>query len=584
MRFLRILLILIAVFITANARAENFYIDDYDINLKVLQNRTVQVKEAIRVVFTRPSHGIIRSIPQRKSHIYDVAVNEPFTTYHNGDLNIKIGDAERLVSGVKSYLIEYTQQIYDYKPEFYYNLIGTDWGVPIEHVRFQVQMPADVDASKVGLSIGRYGVRGFDGGAEYAVNGSYIWGQTHRVLQPNEGITMRIEVPEGYFDTTDDNKIEKLIWTWLSVLTAVSFFIWYLLGKDEHVTPVVTFHAPAEISPADAELIMTEDVTNKGLVAMIVKLADDGYFKINSDKKKFVLSDFQPYTGDNAIERELLLALQEAGNDGKVSDSDLKNSTEFFTSWEHLICRAGDKPIKRRYYERISLNFLLKVVMWLLMLGTLLLTLFPMTDYQASDKAMPCAMAIMFPYFLIYGLQSKTTLGQKLYGIIFIILFFTPAFFIFLQDFHKENLSLIVFGFCCFVITSTCCREMAKPNVKGRLLKGKLLGLKKFIEVAEKDRLEKMAEENPQYFYKILPYAYVLGVSDTWIKQFEGIAVPPPTWATDQTFNINNFNNLTNSFQSAVLPTTANGGISTSSGGGGGFSGGGFGGGGGSSW
>ena len=125
---------------------------------------------------------------------------------------------------------------------------------------------------------------------------------------------------------------------------------------------------------------------------------------------------------------------------------------------------------------------------------------------------------------------------------------------------------------------------MLKPNWYGRQILGHLLGLKRFIEVAEKKRLEKMVEENPEYFYQILPYAYVLGVSDKWIKQFENIAVPQPEWC-DGTFRFNNFNHLMRNFNAATKPSVANGGIQrSSSSGGGGFSGGGFGGGGGRSW
>ena len=35
----------------------------------------------------------------------------------------------------------------------------------------------------------------------------------------------------------------------------------------------------------------------------------------------------------------------------------------------------------------------------------------------------------------------------------------------------------------------------------------------------------------PDYFYEILPYAYVLGVSDKWLKAYETIAEhSPPRW------------------------------------------------------
>jgi hypothetical protein len=61
---------------------------------------------------------------------------------------------------------------------------------------------------------------------------------------------------------------------------------------------------------------------------------------------------------------------------------------------------------------------------------------------------------------------------------------------------------------------------------------GRVLGLKNFIEKVEKRKLEMMVEDDPQYFYSVLPYAYVMGVSDKWAKQFENIAVEPPSGIT----------------------------------------------------
>ena len=102
--------------------------------------------------------------------------------------------------------------------------------------------------------------------------------------------------------------------------------------------------------------------------------------------------------------------------------------------------------------------------------------------------------------------------------------------------------------------------------------------------MAEKPRLEAMVKDNPNYFYKILPYAFVLGVSDVWINQFKDIVLPPA-----EVFNgrigKRSFNNFTKGVNSSTAPSLENGGITkTSSRGGGGFSGGGFGGGGGGSW
>ena len=127
---------------------------------------------------------------------------------------------------------------------------------------------------------------------------------------------------------------------------------------------------------------------------------------------------------------------------------------------------------------------------------------------------------------------------------------------------------------------------MSKRTEYGSVMLGRIQGFKNFLEMAEKERLEAMVAENPQYFYEILPYTYVLGISDKWMKKFESIAVEPPTWyesSSHSTFNVIMFH----SFMRSTMTSASSAMVSSpnsSGGSGGGFSGGGSGGGGGGSW
>ena len=121
---------------------------------------------------------------------------------------------------------------------------------------------------------------------------------------------------------------------------------------------------------------------------------------------------------------------------------------------------------------------------------------------------------------------------------------------------------------------------------------GKIRGFKRFLETARKEELEILVEENPSYFYDILPYTYVLGVSSKWIKKFETMNLRSPDWYDSaNAFTVSDFgrsiNNAFNTTNSAMSSSPSSSGSSSGGGGGssgGGFSGGGSGGGGGSSW
>ena len=495
------------------AQAENFYIENYEVALQVSKERKVHVKEAITVRFTAPVHGINRDIPTANGEITNIDVSEPFSRfYNNGTLRLRIGDANQLVSGQKVYQIEYNHQLYSNKNEFYYNLIGTGWDVPINKVRFYVKMPDKVEDSKVGLSIGSYGTRGFEGGAEFSVKGAEIWGQTFRTLAPYEGMTLRAEVSDGYFIDATSGRA-NLVWLGLLLCTLFSFLTWYQYGKDEHVTPVVTFNPPEDINSAEAELVMNEKITERGLISLIIKLADEGCFKIRSEKKKFMLCDFKEYNGNNKIERSLFNLLKKQVTDWGITDDELKVSNSFYSGWRNLCRDATGYADRKRFYEKSSMNPLRNFMMFLYIIGTILLTVFTLFNYHFSSTffsaLMPIGVMIIFMLVLVFT--------PKLSSKICFMLFLIPMLLAFGAQFYEEmmpgNLSQAVMGAACIISTIVCYVQMLKPNIEGRLLKGRLLGLKHFIKVAEKKKLEMMVEQNPQYFYKILPYAYILGVS-----------------------------------------------------------------------
>ena len=70
---------------------------------------------------------------------------------------------------------------------------------------------------------------------------------------------------------------------------------------------------------------------------------------------------------------------------------------------------------------------------------------------------------------------------------------------------------------------------------------GYLIGLRDFIETAELERMQMLADDNPNWFYHIMPYAYVFGLSDVWMKKFEQIAVPAPDWYVNTTGRMDAF-------------------------------------------
>ena len=97
-------------------------------------------------------------------------------------------------------------------------------------------------------------------------------------------------------------------------------------------------------------------------------------------------------------------------------------------------------------------------------------------------------------------------------------------------------------------------------------------------------------KQDENYFDKVLPFAIVFNVADTWKDKLKDMDIPPPRWYSGNytTFTtlafMNSLDRSMDQMSSTFYSAPSSSGSSGGSFGGGGSSGGGFGGGGGSSW
>ena len=577
--------LLICIFIAVPAFAENFYITNYNVKIDVDKDKTAHVTENIDVFFTISSHGIFRNIPLKGNTITNISVaSDQFSlSDNNGYKKIKIGDPYRTITGPHSYKISYDYNFLDNKNEFYFNIIGTEWPVEIRRVNFTVNMPEQFDPNKAGLSIGKEGTAGFNGGAQFFVDNNTLSGYTTRTLPAYNGITLRVEVPGGYFNHKT-NYTTLVVISVMVLLTLFSIITWYMVGKDKPVIPVVTFYPPKNYNSAEVELMYKGKATEKGLVSLIFYLANKGYLKISDSMYGFEIEKIKNYNGKNHIEKAFMDALLPSQ---KISQIDLSISRTFYRKCQAIINNINKARDKIFVKDSISPGLIFLMSLYLLGLGAL--TIFSLFCFDIL-RIFSMGFVILFPTIALVVLISFFVSSSKniVSGCFIIIwsagfggvplLMLLPNLVI-----NSATIPAITTGIIGLIISSICLYQLPQRNEFGNRMLGEVLGLKKFIEVAEKHRLEKLLAENPSYVYDVLPYAYVLDVSDKWIKQFESIMKLQPEWYSGNVLNVHSFNTFSNNFSSVTTPSTSNGGVSSSSGGGG-HSGGGGGGGGGGSW
>lgn len=542
-----------------------FFVSTHIVNAEVIKNfsstitvntdSTILVKDNIIYDFEGVErHGIYRTIPlknykNKSTEIKVVSVtDENNNSYNftenisNNELTIKIGDVDKLVSGVKEYDISYQVSnavgYFDKFDEIYWNVTGNEWQVQIENASASVVLPNGV--SLINKSC-YYGQKGENNKCEISESNIFT---VKSLLEIGDGLTIALSFPKGV--VKEPTKFENIISIILDniililpiLVFVIMFLIWRKKGKDPkgYSTIIAQYEPPIEMKPTLVGSLVDEKADFRDITAGIIYLAEQGFIKITKIEKDWIFGnadyEFKLIKNDiSSLEKTenniLELLFTELVVDKIVKISDFKNDILFKTKINLIISDIHQEMTDKGFYERNPNNAKL-------------------------------------PYLIV----------PFIFTILFLFILGRSKFIVVVSVIVS---AIIIFIFGLF---------MSKRTKLGSETKDYILGFKLFLELTEKDRLDfhNAPEKKPEKFMQFLPYAVALGVEKKWAKQFEGIYIKQPFWynggmvgplvITDFVSHISNFSE---SFNANIM----SGGIGS---GGGGFSGGGGGGGGGGSW
>ncbi len=607
----------------------DYVINHYDVDMVVHENNTFDIKETIHVYFNVEKHGIYRNIPLRnkitrldgttssnRAQISNLSVDHEYSTSReNGNYVIQIGSADHTLIGEQTYVIQYTYNIgkdpvQDFD-ELYYNIVGNGWDTIIKNVTFTIHMPKEFDSNKLGFSLGTMGSTNNDN-IQYHVDRNTISGSYDGTLGVGEALTVRCELDEGYFVGAGFHTsfIVYFIFVIPVLFLIISLLLWYKFGRDEQVVETVEFYPPKGFNSLEVGFFYKGEADNRDVTSLLIYLANKGYIKIAETEEKslfskskgFKITKLKDYDGNNKNEQIFLNGL--FTKNSSVSSLDLYDS--FYITKDKILSNMNNQENRNKIFERKASSKSIFIVFMIIAIYCLI-TIPPIVTYGQGENLI---VALLFPgigftvmfnmlfsgkqTIYVNGRATNSSLGTKLFGLVWGSMFGGMVWsFIVLPALLQEPIYLIGYlvGLVCVLGMVICLKYLPKRTPYGNEMLGKLRGFKNFLESAEKEKLEAMVMQDPTYFYHILPYTYVLGVSDKWIKKFESISLQAPTWYdSPSSFDIVYFNSFIDHTMTtagkAFSSSPSSNNFSSSGGGfsGGGFSGGGSGGGGGGSW
>jgi len=555
--------------ISSPLRAEE--IRDFYVEIFINKNASVSVQEDIEYDFgLELRHGIFREIPYQyridRFRNYNLRMNaqgvtdfedKPYNydvSRSRGIVNVKIGDADKKITGVHGYSIKYHVEravvFFEDHDELYWNVTGNEWRIPIRKasakVYFEGGMPEGVKATcytgyygskeqNCRLNINPHGIEFVAYGAE----------GTPRSFKPGEGLTVVLEIPKGVIE--EPSSLQKASWflldNWFYAFPVVTLFvisfIWYSSGRDPEGKGIipVRYEPPNDLTPAEAGTLIDEKADIDDITSTVIDLAVRGYIKIKEmpSEKFFFFSDRdykltkikEPDEVLKAYEKEIFAGI--FGSKDKIMLSELRN--KFYNRLPSITNALYKQLVTERYFSRNPET---------------LRNLFKWTGIGM----------IFFGFFIIPHIGLKISLALS-------------------------GIFILIFS-----------RYMPRKTQKGSLAKEELLGFREFIERAERDRIEKLAKDDPTLFDRVLPYAMVFDLGDRWAEAFRDMYKTAPSWYDSPRYGssfeprifVNDIGRTLSIMNSTFASAPRSSGGTSSGSGGGGSSGGGFGGGGGGSW
>lgn len=562
-------------------------ISELNVSMEIFSDRSIFVEETIRYNFgTNQKRGIVRSIPITKvpGSIKDIQIDniQVFDQNRNphtfeimqgvGAIDIRIGDEFIYRTGEQIYTIQYQVKnaigLFADFDELYWNAIGHDWDVPIYSSRVRVVIPQNLADENITPQI----FCGYERMVEvcashrimYTQNQTMVTFETYSdyILGEFKGITVAVSFPKNIVN--DFSLWEKfLIYSipLLKVLVPILFVLYVYRNKIKFIFarrryfkshPIIAEYETGDLNVLTSSLILKGYVARNAVVGHIFSLVIQGYmelYKQNNETYAFKQTD-KPLSGLSDYDKAIINQLVTPNYNTQTQHNWLSTVS---------LTRATEQELQIWARNRQSQS-------------------------QTNKDALK-------------HLDVFSSAKGGLWGL-FLFLAVNPGVFVWIILGQTAGFIFSFTMVLCAVADIVFPNRIHTLGVEGFNIERKILGIKKYIRVAEKDRIRFHSDpqNNLSFFESLLPFAILFKLEKKWIKEFEKLEVAQPVWMRGVDMNHSSFMHAVFDTQRSIQqtvsifqPKSSSGGRSSSfsrssSGSFSGSSGGGGGGGGGRSW
>lgn len=539
---------LIVPFSQSGYAAENvaYEVLSYDKVTTINKNHSYKVDMKLTVNIPEKMKSLDIVLPTGNFKISKVEAKDvTFNVVLGSKSYITITDVNALTEGKHTFRISYTMKEYAERQEDYdmlfYDVLLPEWRVPISKFSAKIYFPSDFPWDDLQYYAGQFGVSGATNKINYTLDQKaktvVIAGER---IPENYSITLKAQLPQGYWVNPLDNSwAGYAIPAAILVVLMITCIFWMIGGKDPRVKRTSENKPIDGVLPSDITYIYEGRIRARDIVMLILYMATKGYLKIAEfGPKQYRLYRLEDPKGEEKYIRTTFSTLFEGVyKDRSINVADIGKRLE-------RIHKAFEDDIRAGYSDKsmASKTLLSKVLRIVsVALVSISIGLIPAFTNTYRYVDITWGKPLFFAFFTAMALnlicarentrldvddrQYYATMGMAvvIYGVVI-----GYPLYEFVIVSHMWPIAAVAFILA--MIAMYMCVIMPARGEGNAKLTMRLNQLRKFIFKAKASDVKPLLDENPNYFYDMLPYAIILQGADNWAKAFSSLPIKDPGW------------------------------------------------------
>jgi len=538
--------------IVADSEKDLYVFENYKVKIKVNKNNNHNVEESFDLNFKNHVDTFVFGIPYRlkytledgtkinkRVYMSNIKVNDEVDLKtEEGNRNLYIGDIDRN-NNRKSYIINYDYNVFEdtieKQDEFVFYVVNNREN-KIDGLSFIIEFPTDLEKANV-YFMDEHGTKLES--VDYKVEGNVISGKFDQMINSNVSYAIKVILDDGYFVNAEKNVSSATVLAIMASIVSliITVIVWFAQKKRDNSYKYKSIYFNEKINSLEMGYLYKGEVRDEDIATLLINLANKGYIKVEKTKKSYKLVKVKDYDSDDRVEKVFMKELFQ--DEKEVTRKELVHNVDYMKN--NIEFKLQKHKKKNRLFVRPVFNY--KLIFWLMIaLIFLFSTMNIFSEYQTNAIGVNFAVGLIGYVVLLYGiLYENVRIEKVIYTFVGLMFIIAPIILTSYEAFAVDKLKLITYiiGIVSMLVIITISRMMSNRSYYGTKMLNKINAYKNYV-IDFDDTMEEL-KRNKYCFYEVLPYTFVLGISDKWYSKFKDLDIVKPKWYDTDNFDLDDF-------------------------------------------